>query len=209
MHSAGYSSFDKWARRQRATLENMVFNYIIGSEELKEGGQGEEHACAMFSNLFKKYPLLWSGILKAMGDGNNQMKAIRADVEKNVAKQIMQHLDDIAAPLYAMLDLTEEQYQKLVNIMSWEYCHDEGKFVRMRFGEGRTEMPRFMHIHDIRASTKHFMDAVGIAHGDNIAYVDPETVLIRRLKKLVEEGILHLSPNMIINVQVLRDATGI
>jgi hypothetical protein len=88
----------------------------MGSEEWKEGGQCEEHACALLSNLFKKYPLLWSETLKAMGDGKKQMKAIRADVEKNVAKQIKQHLDDITTPLYAMLNLTEEQHQKLVNI---------------------------------------------------------------------------------------------
>jgi hypothetical protein len=53
------------------------------------------------------------------------------------------------------------------------------------------------------------MDVLGLIHGDTIAYMDPETVLIRCLEKLVEEVILHLTPNMIINVYVLGDATGI
>jgi hypothetical protein len=144
-----------------------------------------------------------------MGQGNNLIQSIRKDAEKNVATQIKQHMDDIAAPLYAMLNLTEEQYQKLVNAMSWEYCHDAEKMVRIRFCEGRTKMPRFMSIHGIRASTKNFMEANGLIHGDNTAYVDPETVLIQRLEKLVEEGIVHLTPNMIFNIQVLGDATGI
>ncbi len=53
------------------------------------------------------------------------------------------------------------------------------------------------------------MEANGLVHGDNTAYVDPETVLIRSLEKHVEEGIVHLTPNMTFNIQVLEDATGI
>jgi len=106
------------------------------------------------------------------------------------------------------LNLTETGYQKLINSLSWKYDHEQGRHRRIRFKWG-TRMPRLMSQLSMRASKKRFMTSIGLVRGENQAYVDAEIVLVRRIRVLVKQGILVLTPGMKLRVQILGDATGI
>jgi hypothetical protein len=61
----------------------------------------------------------------------------------------------------------------------------------------------------MRASKKRFMTSIGLVRGENQAYVEAAIVLVRRIRVLVKQGILVLTPGMKLRVQILGDATGI
>ena len=122
--------------------------------------------------------------------------------------ELQNHLDKLAGPLYALLNLTETGYQKLINSLSWKYDHEEGRHRRIRFKWG-TRMPRLMSQLTMRAAKKRFMNTIGLVREENQAYVDAATVLIRRIRVLVHQGLLVLTPGMKLKVRILGDATGI
>ena len=122
--------------------------------------------------------------------------------------KIQCHFDEIVGPLYSLLNLTEREYQKLINALSWKYDYNRGKHFRIRFKWG-TKMPRLMSYIRLREAKRDFMETLGLVREENRAYVDAKAVLIRRIEQLAKEGILDVHHGMKLRVQILGDATGI
>jgi hypothetical protein len=173
-----------------------------------DGGEGSIHVHTVLSKLFNKHPKLLAGVVADIGDTHQAFKEAYAGVEAEVCGDLQDHLDSIAGPLYALLNLTETGYQKLINSLSWKYDHEQGRHRRIRFKWG-TRMPRLMSQIAMRAAKQRFMRSIGIVRGRNQAYVDAAIVLIRRIRVLVQQGLLVLTPGLKLRVQILGDATGI
>ena len=61
----------------------------------------------------------------------------------------------------------------------------------------------------LRAAKQRFMRHIGLVKEENQAHVDAATVRIRRIKVLVQRGLLVLTSGMKLKIQILGDATGI
>ena len=199
----------KWINRKAKQLIEFISDQIIGdSSWTEEDGTGVQHVSKVISKLFTRHPVVLAGVIQNIGDKHTAFKEMKAEVESGVCDQIQAHLDSIAGPLYSLLNLTEREYQKLINALSWEFDYEHGKHRRIRFKWG-SKMPRFMSYIKLREAKKQFMQTLGMVREENRAYVDAETVLVRRIKTLVKQGILVLQPGMKLRVQLLGDATGI
>ena len=123
---------------------------------MEEGGVGDQHVSAVLSKLFTRHPQLLAGVIRHIGDKHKVLKEMKAKVESDVCNQIQAHLDSIAGPLYSLLNLTEREYQKLINALSWQYDYQRGKHRRIRFKYG-SKMPRFMAYIKLREAKRQFM----------------------------------------------------
>jgi hypothetical protein len=54
-----------------------------------------------------------------------------------------------------------------------------------------------------------FMHFIGLVRGKNQAHIDTAIVIIRRIKVLVQQSLLVLTPGLELRVQILGEATGI
>ena len=199
----------KWINGKAKKLIGFISDHVVGdSSWTEDGGIGVQHVNAVLGKLFTRHPVVLAGVLQNIGDKHTVLKEMKAEVESAVCDQIQDHLDLIAGPLYSLLNLTEREYQKLINALSWEYDYEQGKHRRIRFKWG-SKMPRFMSYIKLREAKRQFMETLGMVREENRAYVDAETVLVRRIRTLVKQGILVLHSGMKLRVQLLGDATGI
>jgi len=118
---------DRWASRKRKVVEKFISDNIVGGSSWMNGGDGIMHVHAVLSKLFNKHPKLLSGVVTDIGDTHKAFKDLKAGVEADMCMELQEHLDSIAGPLYALLNLTETGYQKLINSLSWKYDHEQAR----------------------------------------------------------------------------------
>jgi hypothetical protein len=198
----------RWAIRKRKILEEFISEKIVGSSDWMNGGEGTMHVHAVVSKLFNKHPKLLTGVIADIGDTHQAFKEAYVGVEVEMCGDLQHHHDSIAGPLYALLNLTETGYQKLINSLSWKYDHEQGRHKRIRF-KWRTRMPRLMSQIAMRSAKQRFMCSNGLVRARNQAHVDAAIVLIRRIRVLVQQGLLVLTPGLKLRVQILGVATRI
>ena len=147
----------KWINRKAKQLIEFISDQIIGdSSWTEEDSTGVQHVSKVISKLFTRHPVVLAGVIQNIGDKHTAFKEMKAEVESGVCDQIQAHLDSIAGPLYSLLNLTEREYQKLINGLSWEFDYEHGKHRRIRFKWG-SKMPRFMSYITLREAKKQFM----------------------------------------------------
>ena len=208
----GSHSYKDWVRIRCKQLEDAISEVVAGNDSWKDENnpQGAEARAtsAVLAKVFTKIPHIMTGVLDDIGDKHPSIKEMKKAVEKSVCDKIQDHLNAIVSPLYALLNLTERDYQKLVNALSWEYDVEHEKHRRIKFKFG-TRMPRLMAHLGLRELKKKFMDEIGLVRERNKAHVEAVPLLKRRIQDLVKEKILQIEDGMKLKVQVLGDATGI
>ena len=179
--SKNTTSMRRWAIRKLKVMEKFISNDIMGGTDWRDDEERSVYVSTLLSKLFNKNPKLLYGIVTEIGNAHQAFRDVKAEVEADVCGDIQQHLDKVAGPLYALLNLTETGYQKLINSLSWKYDHAQERHRRIRFKWG-TRKPRLMSQHTMRAAKKRFMTTIGLVRAKNEAYVDAATVLIRRIR---------------------------
>ena len=112
--------------------------------------------------------------------------------EENAAGFIKKHMDQIAVPLYSLLNLTERKYQDLVDY--WGNSFDENGKKHPFFLPLETKLPTWMSKNKLLSEQRNFMQSSGLVmcQDKKTAYLDPRAVLKRRLKYLHKRGFIDL-----------------
>jgi len=168
----------RWAIRKRKILEDFVSEKIVGSSDWMDGGEGSMHVNVVLSKLLNKHPKLLTGVIAYIADTHQTFREAYAVVGAEVCGDLQGHLHSIAGPLYALINLTETGYRKLINSLSWKYDHEQGSRRRIRFKWG-TRIPRLMSQIAMLAAKQRCMRSIGLVLARNQAYVDAAIVLIR------------------------------
>ena len=205
----GSNAYKKWVIRRCRKLEEAI-SEVLGNDAWKDKDDSSgaaRAASAVLAKVYSRLPHIMTGVLKDSKD-HPSIKQLGKAIEEAVRDGMQEHLDQIVAPLYALLNLTERDYQKLINAMSWEYDLEEDRHRRIKFGFG-TRMPRLMAYQGLRALKKQFMASIGLVRERNKAHVEAIPLLVKRIQALVAEGVLTVEDGMKLKVQVLGDATSI
>ena len=199
---------DRWATRKRKAIEKFISNNIVGVSSWVNGGDGSRHVHVAWISLFNTHPMLLSGVIDDIDHLHKAFKILKAGLEADLCGELQDQLDSITGPLYALSNLSETGYHKLINSLSWKYDHEQGRHRRIRFKWG-IRMPRLMSQMTMLVAKERFMHFIGLVRGKNQAHIDTAIVIIRRIKVLVQQSLLVLTPGLELRVQILGEATGI
>ena len=171
----------------------------------------------VIASLISSIPGLWQALQGAanLGTDPNQdgvpacCAKAAMQAEEDTASAIKKHMDEIAVPLYSLLNLTERRYQDLINY--WSNVFSEAGEKTPFFLPLGTKIPKWMSKNKLLKAQRDFLQGLGLTMcaEKKTAYVSPKKILIRRLKYLHKRGYINLNDGQAQQVQVLGDATGI
>ena len=182
-------------RKDRSTDDSSYCNSLVGSKDTKP-----DDVLEVLDMFFKDFQPLFD----AIGDPKRRGKNLVANAEKVTVDAIQTQFDNVAVALHTATDITDRGYQALINYTSYVWNDDRLERLVLPWGNA---MPRWMSKNALKERQKQASNELGIEITPNSAWLDPELVLIKRIRELIEKGFLVLTPDMTIKAQVLGDAT--
>ncbi len=67
---------DWWVLRKIKVIEKFIPDNVVGGSSWMNGGDGSRHVHAILSNLFKKHPMLISGVVFDIGHTHKAFKVL-------------------------------------------------------------------------------------------------------------------------------------
>lgn len=152
--------------------------------------------------FFKQYQIMFEELAKP---GRCGAHAAFIAESAAVARQ-QEHMDRVALGVFTGCNLTQKGWQELIDLSSFEAVED-GSLVRLKLPAG-TYAARWMSRDKVVELAKQNMHKLGLdLKQPNAAWVDPELVIVKRVRELEAKGLLQVADGMTLKVQLLGDAT--